>query len=346
MKRPPGTSPERPLGRTARLATVLLLAASVIVALILGELTVRAFIPVRNIGPTFSEYDPVYGKRLKKSFSCTRTAAEFTMRFTTNSLGFRGVEPPAFPEGGILFLGDSFTSGYGVNDGEEYPALLADAIRGLPGGRMMPVVNAGTGNTGNGYWLRFLRHETDRFRPRLVVFGFCGNDFLDNAVEQMYRLGPDGGLRESGAPPRQETARTAQLIIEAIPGLAYSHLVGLARQFFSEGGAPVGGSGDHATADSLTYALLREVFTETRKRDLPAVLLLVEVDTLRAAAIGDLARAFGIPVLRAPSKRVRPDLYYTIDGHWNAAGHREIAARLLPVLRTRLASLSEEITRQ
>ena len=32
---------------------------------------------------------------------------------------------PGIPPGAVWFLGGSFTEGYGVNDGEEYPALVS-----------------------------------------------------------------------------------------------------------------------------------------------------------------------------------------------------------------------------
>ena len=325
--------------------TATLFLVSMMIAVLAGEVIVRSLVPVRNVGPTFSEYDPVYGKRLKKSFSCTRTAAEFTMRFSTNSLGFRGGEPSSFPAGGILFIGDSFTSGYGVNDGEEFPALIARQLDEAGSKASVPVVNAGTGNTGNGYWLRFLEHEYDRFRPRAIVFGFCVNDFLDNAVEQLYTVDQDGRLQETGIMPRQEAARGAQAVIEAVPGLAYSHLVGLARQMFSESGAPPASSGEEM-ADIVTYRLLDTVLAFTAERGVPALLLQIGVDSTRGGPIEALARKHGAVSLLAPSKADHPELYYTTDGHWNAAGHRAIASALLPLVRTALSQHPGEDAQQ
>jgi lysophospholipase L1-like esterase len=308
---------------------------SALIAVLLGELIVRAVVPVRNVGPTFSEYDPVYGKRLKKSYSCTRTAAEFSMKFSTNSLGFRGAEPRTFPSGGVLFIGDSFTSGYGVNDGEEFPALIARELGAADGANTVPVVNAGTGNTGNGYWLRFLEREYDVYKPRAIVFGFCVNDFLDNAVEQLYDVDQQGRLRDTGVMPRQEAARGAQAVIEAVPGLAYSHLVGLARQMFSESGSAPASYGA-GTADTLTYRLLDTVLAFSARHGVPAVLLQIGVDSIRAGHIDALVVRHGAVGLRAPSKAGHPELYYKTDGHWNAAGHRAIASALLPIVRAAL----------
>lgn len=75
--------------------------------------------PVRNIGPTFTEYDSNYGKKLKSNFKCIRIILEFRMQFSTNLLGFRRPEQMSYPHRFNLFLGDSFTLGYGVNDGEK-----------------------------------------------------------------------------------------------------------------------------------------------------------------------------------------------------------------------------------
>ncbi|MCC6395929.1 MAG: SGNH/GDSL hydrolase family protein [Bacteroidetes bacterium] len=324
------TAAPQPRKRSGALATALLFLASLLATVIVGEVVVRLAVPVRNVGPTFSEYDPAYGKRLKKSFSCTRVAAEFTMQFSTNSLGFRGPEPASFPSDGILFLGDSFTSGYGVNDGEEYPAVIRRTLEERLGDATPPVVNAGTGNIGNGYWLRFLEAEKERFKPRAVVFGFCVNDFADNAVEGMYLVDGEGKLRTSGAPPPQEGARTAQAIIEAIPGLSYSHLVGLARQFFSEGMGSGSAPQGSAVNDTLTYALLDSIFSLCEAFSLPALVLAIEVGKERLPLLREVAGRHGIDVVIAPSKWDHPELYYHVDGHWNAAGHAYVARVLQP----------------
>jgi lysophospholipase L1-like esterase len=308
---------------------------ALIIALVAAELIVRAAIPVRNVGPTFSEYDPVYGKRLKRSFQCTRIAAEFTMQFSTNSLGFRGPEPSGFPSGGILFLGDSFTSGYGVNDGEEFPELVRRRL--IAEGDPIPVVNAGSGNIGNGYWLRFLQTEGRRFSPRLVVLGFCVNDFADNLVDHLYELGPDGTLISLHQPPRQEGARRMQEMIEAVPVLPYSHLIGLARQVFSESSPGV--SMADTSSDRLTWAIVDEVFAECERQGIPALLVTVGVEGARLAGLEARAARHRIPVVVSPSKIERPDLYYQVDGHWNIAGHafmsREIMQPIVQALKGR-----------
>lgn len=316
----------------------LLLLASLVFTILAGEIVVRLFIPVRNVGPTFSSYDPYYGKVLKRNFTCTRSAPEFTMTFSTNSYGHRGPEPAAFPAHPILFLGDSFTSGYGVNDGEEFPDLIRSALERRNPAGPIPVVNAGSGNTGNGYWLRFLKAEGSRYQPRLVVFGFCVNDFSDNIADGMYSLSPEGRLQEDTTVHLQHGARTAQQIIEAIPGLAYSHLVGLARQAYSErmpadaitiGTNQADGAGSD---DELTYRLVGAALDLCNTNRWPAVLVAIETSGARLERLRALCAAYNVRLLVPPAKSDRPDLYYVVDGHWNAAGHRVMGDMLMQLL--------------
>jgi lysophospholipase L1-like esterase len=305
----------------------LALVCSLVLALLTAEMLVRLFIPVRNIGPTFSSYHPYYGKVLKKNFSCIRSAPEFTMRFSTNSLGHRGPEPAVFPKHPILFLGDSFTSGYGVNDGEEFPDLIRVALERRGGAARIPVVNAGSGNIGNGYWLRLLRSEGEKYDPRLVVLGFCVNDFSDNIAEGIFRIDETGALKEDTTARLQQGARTAQEIIERVPGLAYSHLVGLARQAFSErltsgSRTETTTSADTSTSDALTYHLVDATLDLCREKRWKTVVIAIETTGYRLEQLAMLCARHNVPLLVPPTKQERPDLFYVIDGHWNAAGHR------------------------
>src|SRR5262245_55579045 len=85
--------PESPVHSPYAFASkVALTFVSALAALAVCELALRARVPIREVGPTVTTYDPFYGKALRRSFSVQRTAPEFTIRITTNSLGFRGPE--------------------------------------------------------------------------------------------------------------------------------------------------------------------------------------------------------------------------------------------------------------
>ena len=308
----------------------LLVLLSCVIGLALVEVALRAFVPIRDVGPSFTTFDPDFGKRLKASFSTTRITPEFTMSFSTNSLGFRGPEPAGRPERPILFLGDSFTMGYGVNDGEEYPALIGRPLaeRGIEA----PIVNAGLGDNGNGRWLKFLQRFGQDYDPRLIVLQLMANDFDDNAQEGLFALTEQERLQ--ALPVRPGGSRSLQRVIEAVPGLDQLYLIGLARQVKAAMGQhssddPAAEAERERQAERLTYRLLEEVLTVAQSHDWPVVAISVEIEGERLAEIERLFARFRVPLIVMPSKQAEPDLYYVLDGHWNARGHVEAAARIL-----------------
>lgn len=314
--------------------TLKLFLFGVVAALVINELTVRLFIPVRNVGPSFTEYDSVYGKSLKKSFSCERICPDFRMEFTTNSLGHRGPEPPAFPERGILFLGDSFTEGYGVSDGEEFPALVRSALNRRYGPDVVPVVNAGIGNVGNGRWLKFLRREGKRYNPQLIVLQLMDNDFHENLQESLFAISDDGKLVEQ-EPARPGGLRFVQAFVEAVPGLSYSYLIGFLREAYWAI-APVPqiptDESERMEFDRITYHLVDEILHICKQERWPVLVMMVGFQPSRCSKMQAIVKKHGVPYIIPPSKHERPDLYFRIDGHWNAKGHEHAALMVLDAM--------------
>jgi len=312
-------------------------------SLVVGEVAARMFATIRNVGPSFSRYDPDYGQRLKKSFTAERITPEFTMTVTTNAEGFRGPELRVGEAGSVVFLGDSFTMGYGVNDGEEFPALVRRDLRKRLGDAAPEVVNAGIGATGNGHWLIFLKRDAERFRPRAVVLQLCSNDFGDNIHERLFSLGADGTL-QAVAVPAPTWQRSVQAFVEGVPGLAYSRLVSLIKQVAMSGG---GGAGNEApgpamTASAgveevpdaaLTVAIVREAIRQCRARGWPVLVITADlsaaqVNAVRGAIVAESGRGEGAGICVMPGKAAAPEMYFKVDGHWVARGHQEAARRV------------------
>ena len=173
---------KRQLGRqlaTAGVATV--------AALLIGELLVRLLLDVPAT-PFLREWDPDLGVRYKKNLSTKITRPEFSVTFSTNSRGFREPEPPPPLDGSVLFIGDSYTEGWGVNDGEDYPSLVRQELDERYGSGSIPVVNAAMSASGQSRWLKLLRSDLRDCHPRLVVFQVCWNDCLDNLHEKQFRV--------------------------------------------------------------------------------------------------------------------------------------------------------------
>ena len=312
--------------------------ATTALAVGVAEVAVRLWVPVRNVGPSYSTYNPIYGKRLKRNFHAVRYTPEFTNTFTTNSLGFRGPEPKSKPLRPVLFVGDSYTMGYGVSDGEEFPELVRRAFVKMMGG--IPVVNAGTGDNGNGYWVKFLRIEGERLNPRLVILQVSKNDFGDNLKEGLFTITPSGDLVEKPVPP-PGWSRVVQEWIEAVPGLAYSYIVGLSRQAIPSptvrnlgvNAPPAAAKDTKDGTDSLTYRLIVETLDICKQKNWPVLALGVGVEEARLAELRALFQERGISLIVVPPKSVRPDLYYRVDGHWNSRGHQWVATKVLEQLK-------------
>jgi len=291
-----------------------------------AELFVRAFVPVRDVGPPLTEYDPVLGQRLKRSFRCERETPDFTMRFSSNSLGWRGPEP-ATSRADVVFLGDSFTMGYGVDDGREFPQLLARALG-------VPVVNMGLGGTGQGRWPRMLRGDARAFEPRVVVLQLCSNDVEDDLADGLASFDSQGTLVHH-PPPKPSAGRRLQRLLEVLPWVGDSHLLGLWRQSRISGAR----SGEDAAAAAdprglaLAQALLDESIRCCVERGWKIVVLSADMSPADAAPFAEVCQGQGVPFVRMPSKREAPDLYFAVDGHWNEAGHRRAAELLEPWLR-------------
>lgn len=310
--------------------TIILFIVSITLSLVVGEIVVRNFVTVRNVGPSFSEYDSLYSRWHKRSFSCMRITPEFTMQFSTNSFGSRGPEPVKFPERGILFLGDSFTEGYGVNDGDEYPDIVRRTLARKYGDHAIPVVNLSMGDIGNGIWLKFLRTEGKRFDPRLVVLQLTYNDFEDNVVQNMFSLSANDSLIEHPSLP-PGWPRLVQKIIESVPGLSYSYLMGLMRQaLWSSQRAPGFASQETmATEDKLTYRILDEIFVLCGREQWHVLIVSVGLEPTRFEKLLELAQQHRLQVINTPSEIHRPDLFYKYDAHWNVRGHQFVANQVL-----------------
>ena len=323
----------------AKLKNIILISASLLIALFLVELVLRSVGPLYTIGPIVTVYDHQYGKRLKKNFSAELIAPEFTTTFSTNSYGFRGPEPQSLPHQPILFLGDSYTVGHGVNDGEDYPGIIRGALLTSYGEHAPQVVNAGMGDNGNGRWLKFLRSEGKGYDPSLVVLQLYANDFYDNLNEGLFELSSDNRLVENPVSP-EDIVRKIQRFVDKVPILYDSHAISLlnhARAKFKYD--YLYNPETTSNEDLLTYRLLEEVISLCNQEHWPVIAVCLGMEGERLAKLKRLFNERDILMMRIPNHEERPDLYYEVDGHWNARGHSFVADLILQELKLDSAEL-------
>ena len=187
---PAADSPASPAGRlrlTRRqqiVARLLALVLATLLALGLAELFLRLYdrpleyswYPRYALVPdpfTGSRFAP--NLRLRLSYS---NAEGRRFRFSTNAMGFRSRALPWLKSPGafrVLFVGDSFTEGFGVHDDETFPHYFEAIARRID--PRVEVINAGQNACDLPEYLGLLQGYARRLAPDLIVLSlYAGND--------------------------------------------------------------------------------------------------------------------------------------------------------------------------
>jgi hypothetical protein len=257
-------------------------------------------------------------------------------RASTNSKGLRGRDEHAYakPAGltRIVALGDSFTFGEEVDDGEPYPARLAAV---LPGSE---VLNLGVHGYGHDQMLLYLEEEGLRYQPDVVVLGFVGCDMARDTLAFRDFAKPRfvlerGRLELRGVPvpsPEQVLARERWrprlFDVATMLRARVRHATGAARR----------------EREALTTALLDRLRSEVVHARATPVLLYVAVghEIARAGpskrerwfrAYCDARGVTCVDPTEAFRERLAAGASLRTSGHWDAQEH-ELAARALAAL--------------
>lgn len=167
-----------------RIAFSLVVAVLVVVVLegacqLAYRLSAGAFLLNRTGAPIY-EADPTRCYRVKSNLTYEHKTNEFSTHIYTNSAGMRTDAhrrevTPEKPPGTyrILFLGPSFTFGWGAEFEEAYPTLIGELLRGS--GRPVDIVNLGTPAQGIEPQLCWLESVGTRYQPDMVVQTIYGH---------------------------------------------------------------------------------------------------------------------------------------------------------------------------
>ena len=195
--------------RRAMIAGVCLVLLSLVLSVILGEGLIRlvtGLLPaevqsqIRNTPSRRGVSHPYIGYLHKPNNPLIIAGKDFRAVHQTGEHGFRNVS--SSPErADIVALGDSLTFGYGVEDDQAWPALLAHDLQ------LNHVINLGLIGAGPQQYLRVYETFGVQLRPRILLVGlFIGNDFWDaDLFDRWLRSGVDGNYmvwRDFGRPQR------------------------------------------------------------------------------------------------------------------------------------------------
>ncbi len=326
-----------------------------------------------QMDPGLFVFDSALGWRMAANWRGEHRHHDFTVRYRTNENGLRGPWPPSGSGLAMTprcaFLGDSFTFGLGVDDGDTFVQQL-NAI-GL--GRTF--LNAGIAGYSTDQEYLYLKDRIADWRLRdLVLVVYLANDLLDNtlAYPLQAEMGKpvfvlDGGaLRLTQVPvvkaskPPAERARTLATILlgdEAgrrspswLSRTEIGRRLGLSERadvsmlpamrermaypvdlFVKLFGAIHDLCGQHRVTLSIVLMPGRSYVESPGSYSAAFQEELRERITARRAELG-------VPVmdlaswLRSEYERTGDRLFHPNEGHLNARGHRRVAERLAALL--------------
>ena len=185
----------------------LLLALSVGVALVLGEVVARVVLP-RPLPWLYPQLryrsDPTLIFALvpeQRAFSADKAVR-------INERGLRGPVIPYQQTPGklrLLFLGDSIVFGYGVHEEESVPMRVASLLEAK--GVNAEAVNSGVPAYNTGQEVDFLNSAGIAYRPDWVIVGACWNDINE---QSSVRVTPEGWLVSGNDQKRGLLARLGE----------------------------------------------------------------------------------------------------------------------------------------
>ena len=183
------------------------------VILLVGEITVRFFVPSNRWQFRDATTDWIMDERLgwvqkPKLDVITKADQGWTIRFRTNEDGLTPWDARRQKKEGdfrIMFVGDSTIVGRSVPDDKTINAYL-EYFLGEKGIKA-DVINAGVQGYSTDQALLRMKQLLPLYHPDVVVYGACDNDFGGNVLDSTmginkprFQLMPDGSLQE--IPPR------------------------------------------------------------------------------------------------------------------------------------------------
>jgi len=319
---------------------LIMIAISLFVGLALAEVAARVLYPISdgrdNVG--------LDGKPIKGWFEpgkvYRQVTNEYDARTTITPEGHRvpGVDHGS-PE--VIFLGDSFTYGYGLADEQTFASIYCNA-------RHVTCANLGLPGSGTKRQLERLEQFLDKYqwKPREVKFFFfgmscsfsAGNDFVDNYDREMFDRLPPGTKAPRG--PRADRGLVERLI--GLQGVLLNHSALMRVAKFQWGptikALVVAAPGDErmATALEATKRSLARLDDLSRSRGFAyTIYLIVPVQDIIRGSYGDTLKTLdGVsPKPAVPTAELYlsspKSFYYAFDGHLNPAGSSKLAQFLI-----------------
>src|SRR3989344_8852946 len=141
------------------------------------------FIPTHE-RDTFAEYDETLGWKLKPNYEGVFFSSEYNTNIKNNAQGMRMNNDVEIKKSKkrIVFLGDSYVWGHGVNEEQRMSNVLQNELSDFE------VLNFGVNGYSTDQYYLLLNKTVLDYNPDLVIIGFYANDLEDagNSIMQGY----------------------------------------------------------------------------------------------------------------------------------------------------------------
>ncbi|MCH8033829.1 MAG: SGNH/GDSL hydrolase family protein [Bacteroidetes bacterium] len=161
---------------------------SLVFFIILSETYLAIFNPQPYLYPRLS-YSEKYRKIPPENVTMVHCVPPHKRYYSVNQYNLRGKVIPLsneYDKSNIILLGDSFTFGIGVNDGNEYAAIMANNLKSK-----FNIINTGCGGWGLTQQIRRFYEFGQLYNPEIVLLLFSGNDPDDNLKDNCTRIEND-----------------------------------------------------------------------------------------------------------------------------------------------------------
>jgi hypothetical protein len=168
------------------IGSVAVVTASLAVVSLVAEIALRTIWPQEIMTPTYMYSEQYVNALYPNTEMVEEKAGHWRFTYTINSYGYRGrlVKPSnEYAKKNLVLLGDSYTFGEGVDDGDEYAAVLDRQLQG-----QLDVVNLGVPGWGLTQQIRRYFEFGILYKPAVVVLQFSANDPLDNLAYPVARI--------------------------------------------------------------------------------------------------------------------------------------------------------------
>jgi hypothetical protein len=285
-------------------------------------------------------HDGHYAVRMTPSTTFRQVTADYDARATIGPEGYRAPLAEGPPD--VIFIGDSFTFGQGLEDDQTFAALFCRQAR-------RSCANLGHPGTGTYTQVRILEHflATYAWRPtevKLFMLAYAsglasGNDFVDTVYEldmAARRDAPEAAAaRASPAVQRDDSwwsgvleRREWILIHSNLMRIAYVQFGAQLRAMFAGSSPPDLSAGIAAVRNELerlkalgeAYDFKTTLYVLHPVQDLTRQTYAETLAAVRSAA-GSLPVVDTAPVLLDEPRRY----YFPYDGHFNPAGAARVA---------------------